>query len=244
MGDKSLKTTSEANHEITPTRVAVSEDKPRGRLLKRGPVARMLGVSESSVRRLEKTVLPPVIMKGVSYQREQDVHDYLRRTRGAAESADDMDGATAAAAFELFDCELGPADVVRRLKLTPLAARTLHREWVDLRGGFVVGAEAAAKLERIPWLNGEFPVKSGDELVAMLTECAPDACGLCKDDKRPPQFCARCTIARRPAIERLVEAQQIEREAKREARSARALSRETIDLAQGAAARASASANT
>lgn len=60
----------------------------------------MLAVSESTVRRLEKTVLRPVIVDGVRYQREQDVREYMQRSRGASAGGDATDGATASAAFD------------------------------------------------------------------------------------------------------------------------------------------------
>lgn len=201
----------------------------------------MLRVSESTVRRLEKTVLPPVIIEQVRYQREQDVREYLQRSRSAREGVEPTDGATTAEAFELFDSGLGAADVVRRLKITSQAVRTLQRDWADLRGGFVVGGEAAVKLERSSLLTGNFPLASGEELVAMLAKNAPDKCRACED--RPPQFCGRCAVARRSAVERLLEADQTEREAKRQVQAARALSRQTVKLAQEVAEDASAGAN-
>ena len=194
MSSRSQRTTTEAHRASPATRTAMSEDTPDRRLLKREAVAEMVGASVSTVRRLEKTLLPPVIIKGVRYQREQDVREHLQRTRGAGATADAAEGSTASDAFELFESGLGPADVVRRLRIGPQAVRLLHREWADLRGGFVFGGEAAAKLERIPWLTGCFPVTSGDELVAMLAENAPDECRICKE--RPPQFCGRCAVAR------------------------------------------------
>jgi hypothetical protein len=48
-------------------------------------------------------------------------------------------------------------------------------------------------------------------------------------------------LTRQPVVERLLEAQQIEREARRSAQEARTLSRETVKLAQEAAANTSAS---
>lgn len=164
----------------------------------------------------------------------------MQCSRNGRGNVDGTDGATAGDAFELFDSGLGPADVVRRLRITPQAVRVLQREWADLRGGFVVEGEVATKLQRISWLNGNFPIASGDELVAMLSENTPDECGVCK--KRQPQFCGHCAVARPSAVERLVEKQQIEREARRAAAEARSLSRDTIKSAQDAADTASAGA--
>lgn len=65
MSSKSQRIATEAHHASPATRMATSEDKPGGRLLKREAVAEMLGASVSTVRRLEKTVLPPLIIKGV-----------------------------------------------------------------------------------------------------------------------------------------------------------------------------------
>lgn len=101
-----------------------------------------------------------------------------------------------AGAFELFDSGQGPVEVVKRMKLDPRAARALHREWVDLRGGFFVGAEALAKLEGIAFLRDLLPVTNGEELVRMLEACEVEQCTSCR--RRVPGFCGWCVIVRLP----------------------------------------------
>lgn len=223
------------------TEAALSESSSRDRLLKRAQVADMLAVSESTVRRLEKTVLRPVIIDRVCYQREQDVREYMRSSRASAGDTDATDGATASAAFEVFESGLGPADVVRRLKITPQAARVLHGEWADLRGGFVVGGRAAKKLERIRWLNAT-PVTSGDDLVAILIANAPELCPICK--KSSPQYCGRCAVTKRSAVEAVVEQQCVVRERRRESLEERSLSRATAETAREAVEAATARGQT
>ena len=119
------------------------------------------------------------------------------------------------------------------MKLDPRAARALHREWVELRGGFFVGAEALAKLEGIAFLRDLVPVTNGEELVRMLEACEVEQCASCK--RRVPSFCGWCVIMRLPGVEKLARAERAAQANKREARDAQSVTRRATASAHDAA---------
>jgi hypothetical protein len=209
-------------------------DTTNDKLLKRNEVAEILGTSVSTVRRMEGSTLRPIVgERGEHLFHEEHVRELVvQRTRVTSQGPDTYDGPTAAVAFELFDAGHGPVEVVKRMKLDPRAARALHREWADLRGGFFVGAEASAKVERIGFLNDSMPVTSGEELVRVLTECDVEQCACCR--RRVPHFCPSCVVARRPAVERLANAQRAGQQDKMQVRAARSVTRSSTAAARDA----------
>ncbi len=132
------------------------------RLVGRTEAAGLVGLSIATLRRLERTVLRPVVDgSGVHRHSVKRLLDYKADRASSGADVDGREGALAAAAFEHFDSSLGPADVVKLLKVAPSVARELHREWADLGGGFVVSGEAAVEIERLALNEDGAPVRSG-----------------------------------------------------------------------------------
>lgn len=165
------------------------------RMLRRGEAAEVLDTSVSTLRRLEQTVLPPVIdSNGVHLQSEQRLLEYkIQRTTVTGRSPG-FDGIVASAAFEQFDRGAGPADLVKQLKVEPRVARDLHREWADLRGHFVVSGAAAAKLERLALMCDDIQIRTGDDIVALLEQFEKTGCSCCS--RRTARLCFSCYGAR------------------------------------------------
>jgi hypothetical protein len=139
------------------------------RLVGRAEAAGVLGVSIATLRRLERTVLRPVVdANGMHRHSVRRLLDYKAERANPIAGADDCKGAQAAAAFEHFDRSLGPADVVKLLKVTPNLARELHGDWADLGGGFVVSGEIAARIDRLGPKDDGAPVTNGAELLRLL----------------------------------------------------------------------------
>jgi len=131
--------------------------------LTRGRVAALLGVSTSSVRRMEGRHLHPTTgPDGVRLFDAAEVEAVARTRarRGAREGgrlqampdgerrAGDADGETAARAFGLFADGRSPADVVIDLRLPPARAAELHEQWRRLSAPHAVLApEDRARLE-------------------------------------------------------------------------------------------------
>lgn len=176
------------------------------RLVGRTQAASLVGVSVATLRRLELTVLRPVVDgSGVHRHSVRRLLDYKAERASSGADAEGREGALAAAAFEHFDRGLGPADIVKLLKVTPNVAREIHREWADLGGGFVVSGEAAVKIERLALNDDDGPVRSGVELLRLLERLEEPQCSGCK--RRTPCFCLRCFVHRPPR------AQQVAKEA-------------------------------
>lgn len=209
---------------------------PRGmssdRMLRRGDAAEVLGTSVSTLRRLEKTVLPPVIDEnGVHLQSEQRVLEYkIQRTQVAGRSPGLLDGILASAAFELFDSGSGPVDVVKQFKVEPRVARDLHLEWANLRGSFVVNGAAAAKLERFAWTCDELQIKSGDDVVALIEQIERTECACC--ERRMPRLCFHCYSSRPARAQKLVATAFAAREARREERHRKELEKRVAERAR------------
>ena len=110
---------------------------PAGRL-RRTEVARRLGVSLSTLRRMEGTRLHPATgPDGVHLFDEAEVEAAVVTYRGirarSAASLKPSDGEVAAAAFELFDNGTSLVDVVKHLQVAPDRVSALHRAWASFR---------------------------------------------------------------------------------------------------------------
>ena len=100
----------------------------RRRNLTRAHVAKRLGVTTTTVRRLEGTALHPSITpEGVRLFSADEV-ERLARTR-AAKPAPEASGEVAAEAFRLFREGYAFEDIVMRLKQGPATIRRLFDEW-------------------------------------------------------------------------------------------------------------------
>ena len=100
---------------------------PTGSALTRKQVAGRLGVSETSVRRLEGTRLHPTHRGRLVYFDEHEVERYA--TERAPGRGSGNPGEIAANAFELFRAGKGFRDVVIELRQTPERVRQLYREY-------------------------------------------------------------------------------------------------------------------
>jgi hypothetical protein len=84
------------------------------RLVGRTEAAALLGLSVATLRRVERTVLRPVVdANGVHRHIVKRLLDYKAARASSTAHADGREGALAAAAFEHFDHALGPADIVK-----------------------------------------------------------------------------------------------------------------------------------
>lgn len=171
-----------------------------GKLLKRRETARELGVSESTVRRMEGATLTPIVgADGVHRFREEQVRELtIRRVHLGPADPSSYNGALAAEVFSLLDDGLTPIEIVKRTKQDPRAIAALRVQYAALQGGFVVTSADLSEIEALPWLMGSFPVESGAQLVENLRSSAPDACTICK--LHDPKVCPPC--AKRLALKR------------------------------------------
>jgi hypothetical protein len=110
---------------------------PHGKLT-RAEVARRLGVSVTTLRRMEGTKLHPTRRSdGVHVFDETEVESVLvtyRRVRSrTTRIGTEVDGAIAAQAFECFDQRVPVAEVVKRLEIAPERAAALQVAWSRLK---------------------------------------------------------------------------------------------------------------
>jgi hypothetical protein len=163
-----------------------------GKLIKRSEAARLLGVSTATVRRMESATLTPVLgADGFHRFHEEHVRELvIHRVRMVPESSDAYDAEDAAIAFDLFDQDIHPVDVVKRTKLHPRAVAAMHREWVSLRGGYVVAGDTARQIAALPWLFGSRPIATGEDLLKCLRQTAPHVCSRCEQSS--PEVYAAC----------------------------------------------------
>jgi hypothetical protein len=106
--------------------------------LTRSEVARRLGVSLTTLRRMEGKTLHPVTGPGgVRFFDETEVEAVqvtYRRVRARSEQRlEHDDGAAAAEAFELFDQGMHPIEVVKRMQVAPERVIALHGSWTRLK---------------------------------------------------------------------------------------------------------------
>jgi hypothetical protein len=112
---------------------------PSGRL-RRTEVARRLGISLTTLRRMEGTRLHPATgPDGVRFFDEAEVEAAVVTFQGIrarrAATLKPSDGEIAAAAFELFDGGTSLVEVVKQLQVAPDRLGALHRAWASLRRG-------------------------------------------------------------------------------------------------------------
>ena len=149
-------------------------------LMSRAEAAKAFEVSVTTFRRrFEGRLLAPIVgPDGVHYFRQNAVHELVVQRRGAA-APETYDGETASTVFRLFDEGAHPVEVVQRLRIHPRAVSAMHKEWVSLRGGYVVTGEVARQIASQPWMWGAFPICDGERLLANLRASAPR--GACAD---------------------------------------------------------------
>jgi hypothetical protein len=163
-----------------------------GRLLTRGQVARRLGLSLSTIRRMEGVQLKPIVgERGVRYFEETEIQAVFVRVRRTRVPDDERaDGTLAAAAFTLFRNGADVVAVVGELREAPEKIERLFEHWKRLRGTVLLDAKSVAVLARD--LNAS---RLGDEhallsAVAEFKKGAALQCVLC--EREPAYWCRSC----------------------------------------------------
>lgn len=165
-----------------------------GKLLRRAEAAKLLGVSKSTLRRMEGEVLTPVVgPKNVRLFHEEEIRSVIV-TRRAGISAQRGDGEVAAAAFTAFDENVHPVDVIKQIELDPDLVEALHARWARMRGQLVLSSETRSKIQQIliGWDSGE--IRTADDLCAFLQKWMTDesirTCWDCRQEAAC--FCRKC----------------------------------------------------
>jgi hypothetical protein len=188
---KSTEITMHDAHEVVSTTVAA----PADRLLGRAQAAQLLGVSKSTLRRMEGEQLMPVVgPKNVRLFHEEQIRS-LVVTRRAEVASTHPSGDLAADAFELFDAGLHPVDVVKKLRVEPSLIESLHQRWSAWRGMLVLSTAGASQLHELLSDDGSAPpAKTETELLALartwIVETSIRHCEQCRSESA--SFCRRC----------------------------------------------------
>jgi hypothetical protein len=192
MPQKEQKTPSTTPSILSPAmRTAV----PSGSLT-RSKVARRLGVSVTTLRRMEGTLLHPQTGEGgVRMFDAEEVEAAVIRVRRRERPEEPETGAVAAEVFTLFDEGVHPVDVIKKLLLAPNVVESLHVQWTRMRGHLVIPVEIRLQLESD--LVGDRPGPGGWEIDSptalrkkIVELLAPQACNRCQD--KPASFCREC----------------------------------------------------
>ena len=163
-----------------------------GRLLTRGQVARRLGLSLSTVRRMEGVQLKPIVgERGVRYFEETEIQAVFVRVRRMRMPDDERaDGTLAAAAFTLFRNGADVVAVVEELREAPEKIEQLFEHWKRLRGTVLLDAKSVAVLAgdlNATRLSDENALLSA---VAEFKKSAALPCVLC--EREPAYWCRSC----------------------------------------------------
>jgi hypothetical protein len=165
---------------------------PAGRLLRRTEAARMLGVSKSTLRRMEGDALTPVVgPRNVHLFQEEEIRSVIV-TRRAHLEAGPAAGDVAAEAFALFDAGVHVVDAVKQLRVSPELVERLHSTWARLRGLLVVSAEGRSEITSLVrgWDDGSLKTEADvlaflrkwmlDESFRHCSECRTEMAGFCR----------------------------------------------------------------
>lgn len=192
--------------EIVPSAAMAA---PSGRLLTRGQVARRLGLSLSTVRRMEGVQLKPIVgERGVRYFEETEIQTVLVRVRRTRMPNDERaDGALAAAAFTLFRNGADVVDVVKQLREVPEKIEQLFGQWKRLRGTILLDAKILAVLAGELNASGLTDENALLSSVAEFKKGAELQCVLCDD--APAYWCRSCALEAGQAEAREREARKL-----------------------------------
>ncbi|MEI9935585.1 MAG: hypothetical protein WDO69_00035 [Pseudomonadota bacterium] len=175
-----------------------------GKLLTRGEVARRLGLSLSSVRRMEGVQLKPIVgERGVRYFEETEIQTVLVRVRRTRVPVDERaDGTLAAAAFTRFRNGADVVAVVTELRVAPEKIESLFEHWKRLRGTVLLDAMSLTALAGAlgaPYLTDENALLSA---VSEFKKSTGQQCVLCEHE--PAYWCRDCAqeAGRADVIER------------------------------------------
>jgi hypothetical protein len=172
-------------------------------VLTRADVARRLGMSLSSVRRMEGKVLNPVVgARGVRYFAETEIEAVFVRIQTREFDAARTDSALGADAFALFRDGADPVEAVKRLEIVPDRAERLFRQWRRFGEAMILDRAALARIEAA--LSRFKPIGDEPALVRAIFEFkrgSPSHCVLCRE--KHARLCRGC--AREAASAALVE---------------------------------------
>ena len=152
----------------------------------------MLGVSKSTLRRMEGTALTPVVgPKNVHLFQEEEVRSVVV-TRRARIDVQPSNGDVAADAFALFDAGVDVVDAVKQLRVSPDALEALYERWARLRAVLVLSAQARSKITTILLGWDDRSLKTEADVIAFLkkwmvdesfrrcSECSAEMAGFCR----------------------------------------------------------------
>lgn len=162
-----------------------------GGYLTRRQVARRLGLSLSTVRRMEGGELTPIIdERGVRYFEATEIQAVFIRVRRRKPNSEHADGTLAAAAFRLFQSGADVVAVVKELREAPERIEALFAHWARLRGTILLDAESLRVLANR--LNSSL-LTDENALLSAVTEFKKSGelqCVLCEQE--PARFCRKC----------------------------------------------------
>jgi hypothetical protein len=163
-----------------------------GKLLTRGQVARRLGLSLSTVRRMEGVQLKPIVgERGVRYFEETEIQTVLVRVRRTRVSVDERaDGTLAAAAFTRFRDGVDVVAVVTELRESPEKIEALFEHWKRLRGTVLLDAKSVAALEGALGATDLIDENALLSAVAEFKKRTGQQCVLCEHE--PAYWCRDC----------------------------------------------------
>jgi len=179
------------------TRGTVTEVR-HGKLVGRSQAARLLGVSKSTVRRMEGQALTPVVgPKNVRMFREEQVQSLIQTRHSETSSPPRLTGDVAANVFALLDEGLHPVDVVKRLCIQPELVETIHQHWCRLRGLLVLSTADVRELHDMLYDGTSTPPTTAAELLALgqkwVIEESHHHCKQCRAEHAA--FCRSCAKA-------------------------------------------------
>ena len=192
--DPQCQTVEITSNEDVPRPIAEGAA-PNGRLLGRAAAARLLGVSKSTLRRMEGEKLEPVLgPKNVHLFHEEQVQA-LVMTRRTSVGDTQAIGDVAANAFQLFDENVHPVDVIKQLRIAPNVIDSLHQQWARLRGLLVVSPDMTEAISNMLRDGQAGPLPKTDaELLdlakAWVYDASPRTCVQCKHEVA--DFCRAC----------------------------------------------------
>lgn len=167
---------------------------PNGKLLRRTEAARLLGVSKSTLRRMEGTALTPVVgPKNVHLFQEEEVRAIVV-TRRAHVTMPTNAGDVAADAFALFDDGVHVVDVVKQLRVAPDVIESLYERWARLRSMLLLSAETRYEIATVLMGWDDKSIKTAADIVTFLKRWMIDeSCRTCSEcHTAMASFCRSC----------------------------------------------------
>lgn len=165
--------------------------------LTRGKAAEALGVSRTTLRRMEGTELHPRRgANGVRLFDATEVQEVVRRTRTRMLSprAAEVDGEVAANVYAALEAGEDPVQVVIAQRVDPRIMVDLLALRAKLRGGLWMSPDTRRALAA-PDLLGAEPATEADLLDAVRRAAAPPRCSRCRRAPAIEGPCPKCRKA-------------------------------------------------